>query len=239
MKTKLVFVLAILGLKGLSQESAKQIKKVNQLWGGYYSNIILSEKWAINSDLQYRTKDWYEHPSQALGRTGLNYKINDKFSVTVGVAHFRFYVNDVVTRGEWRPWQEIAINDSYRKLKIIHRFRVEERFNQKTEKNSPVNSYGFNWRFRYKLDLQYQLLSIKEKRKFSLTLGNEILINAGSEITYNYFDQNRSSVGLLIELNKNFSLQPQFIYIWQQEANGKTLDKISVIRLNLIHKIKL
>ena len=238
MKTKLVFALAILGLNGFSQESAKQIKNVNQLWGGYYSNIILNERWAVNSDFQYRTKDWYEHPSQALGRTGLNYRINQKFNVTVGVAHFRFYLDDVVTRGEWRPWQEVGINDEQEKLKITHRFRVEERFNQKTDKNHPIKQYGFNWRFRYKLDLQYQLLSIKEKKKFSLTLGNEILINAGNEIVYNYFDQNRSSAGLLIELNRNFSLQPQFIYIWQQEANGKTLDKISVVRLNLIHKIK-
>jgi hypothetical protein len=239
MKTKLVFVLAILGLKGLSQESPKQIKKINQLWGGYYSNIILNEKWAINSDVQYRTKDWYEHPSQALIRTGLNYKINEKFNVTAGVAHFRFYLNDVVTRGEWRPWQEVSINDQNTNLKMTHRFRVEERFNQKTDKNEPINEYGFNWRFRYKLDIQYQLVSIREKQKFSLTLGNEIMINAGSEIAYNYFDQNRSSIGLYIELNKNFALQPQFIYIWQQESNGKTLDKISVIRLNLTHRIKL
>lgn len=239
MKTKLVFVLVILGLKGLSQEAVKQIKNVNQLWGGYYSNIVLNEKWTINSDLQYRTKDWYEHPSQALIRSGLNYKINDKLSVTVGLAHFRFYMNDVVTRGEWRPWQEFGISDEYKKIKITHRFRVEERFNQKTDKIHPIDSYGFNWRFRYKLDLQYQLLSIKDKKKFSLMLGNEIMINAGSEIIYNYFDQNRTSVGLMIELNKNFSLQPQYIYIWQQETNGKTLDKISVIRLNIIHKIKL
>jgi hypothetical protein len=239
MRTKLIFFLVVLGSRGFSQEAPKQIKRVNQLWGGYYSNVILNEKWAVNSDVQYRTKDWYEHPSQALIRTGLNYKINEKFNVTVGLAHFRFYLNDVVTRGEWRPWQEVAVTDSYKKLKITHRFRVEERFNQRTEKSHPIEKYGFSWRFRYKLDLQYQLISIKEKQKFSLTLGNEILINAGSEIVYNYFDQNRSSIGLFIELNKNFSIQPQFIYIWQQESNGKILDKISVIRLNLIHKIKL
>ncbi len=238
MKTGSVIVLAIHGLKGLSQESAKQIKHINQVWGGYYNSVVINEKWSVNSDVQFRTKDWLDNNSQTLIRTGLVRKINEKINVTAGLAHFRFYLNDIVTRGEWRPWQEVAIRDDHKKLKITHRFRLEERFNQKTEKNYPIDSYGLNWRFRYKLDLQYQLLSIKEKKKFSLTLGNEIMINAGNEIVYNYFDQNRSSIGLLIELNKNFSLQPQFVYIWQQESNGKTLDKISVIRLNLIHKIK-
>ncbi len=238
MKTKLVFALAVLGLKGFSQESARQIKKVNQLWGGYYSNIILNEKWSVNSDFQFRTKDWYEHNSQALARTGLSRKINDKVNVTVGVAHFRFYYSDVATRGEWRPWQEIALTEKYKKLKVIQRFRIEERFNQKLKSGEPINDYTYNWRFRYKFDLQFPLASKNEKALY-LTLGNEIMINAGKEIKYNYFDQDRLSAGLNIELNKNFTLQPQFIYIWQQESNGTTLDKISVIRLNIVHKIKL
>jgi len=239
MKTKPIVVLVVLGLKGLSQEPAKQIKNIHQLWGGYYSNIIINEKWTINSDLQYRTKDWYKHPSQALIRTGLNYKFNNKVNVTAGIARFSYYLNTIVTRNEWRPWQELMFTQEDAKLKITHRFRVEERFNQETEENHPVKKYSFNWRFRYKTDLYYQLLSLKNKQKLSLTLGNEIMINAGREIVYNYFDQDRSSIGLLIEWNKSIALQSQFIYIWQQEPNGKTLGKISVIRLNIIHKIKL
>ena len=135
MKTKLVFVLAVLGLKGFSQESARQIKKINQVWGGYYNSIIINEKWSVNSDIQFRTKDWLDHPSQALIRTGLVRKVNEKLNVTVGLAHFRFYLSDVTTRGEWRPWQEIALTENYKKLKAVQRLRIEERFNQKTKSN--------------------------------------------------------------------------------------------------------
>lgn len=238
MKTKLVFVLAVLGLRGLSQESAKQIKKINQVWVGYYNSVIINEKWSVNSDIQFRTKDWVNHPSQTLIRTGLTRKINEKLNVTAGVAHFRFYLSDVATRGEWRPWQEIALTENYKRLKVIQRLRIEERFNQKTKNNEPIDDYTYNWRFRYKFDLQFQLVS-KNNKAFYFTIGNEIFINAGNIIKYNYFDQDRLSAGLNIELNKNFTIQPQFIYIWQQESNGITLDKISVIRLNLLHKIKL
>lgn len=238
MKTKLVFVLVILGLIGFSQESTKQIKNINQVWAGYYNSITVNEKWSVNSDFQFRTKDWFDHNSQALVRTGLVRKINEKINVTFGLAHFRFYLSEVATRGEWRPWQEIALTEKFEKLKVSHRLRVEQRFNQKYKNDEWGNDYTFNWRFRYKLDLQFPLVS-KNNKALYFTLGNEILINAGEVIKYNYFDQNRLSIGFNIELNKNFTIQPQFIYIWQQESNGITLDKISVVRLNILHKIKL
>lgn len=38
---------------------------------------------------------------------------------------------------------------------------------------------------------------------------------------------------------KKFSLQPPFIHMRQQESNDKTFDERSVIRLNIMHKIKL
>lgn len=221
-----------------SQEPAKQVRHTDQIWLGYYNSIILHPKWAINSDWQFRTRDWLDHNSQALGRMGVNFKPNDKYNVSAGVAHFRVYLNDIVTRGEWRPWQELAINDEIKRLKISHRFRIEERFNQKTEKNHPVNRYGFYWRFRYKLDLQYPMAKTGKDKRIYLVIGNEILINAGKEIVYNYFDQNRTSAGLLIEISKQLSLQPQFVYIWQQESNGRTIDAINVVRFNLIHKLK-
>jgi hypothetical protein len=238
MKTKFVFVLAILGLKGFSQESAKQIKHINQVWAGYYNSIVINEKWSVNSDIQFRTKDWIDHPSQALIRTGLVRKINEKLSVTFGLAHFRYYLSDIATRGEWRPWQEIGLTEKYKKLKLIQRVRIEERFNQKYKNDEWGNDYNYNWRFRYRLELQFPVLSKNEKTIY-FALGNEIFINAGKIIKYNYFDQNRVSAGFNIELNKSFTIQPQFIYIWQQEPNGTTLDKISIIRLNIIHKIKL
>lgn len=238
MKIVLVFVLAIFGLKGLSQESAKQIKNINQVWVGYYNSIEINDKWSVNSDFQFRTKEWLENNSQALGRVGLVKKVSEKLSITVGLAHFRFYLSDIATRGEWRPWQEIALKEKYSKLKVTHRLRIEQRFNQKYKNDEWSNDYTFNWRFRYKLDLQFPLVSKNEKALY-LTFGNEILINAGKVIKYNYFDQNRLSAGFNIELNKNFTIQPQFIYIWQQESNGITLDKISVVRLNIVHKIKL
>ncbi len=91
----------------------------NMLWAGYYNALSLSEKWNLNSDIQFRTKIWYEKPSQALLRTGLVFKASNKFNLTLGIAHFRFYLNDVKTRGEWRPWQEISYTQAIGKTQIV------------------------------------------------------------------------------------------------------------------------
>jgi hypothetical protein len=63
------------------------------------------------------------------------------------------------------------------------------------------------------------------------------MINAGQLITTNYFDQNRFSVGFNFQINESFYLQPQFIYINQFIKKSASLDNITVLRFNILHKI--
>ncbi len=239
MKNSLLYIFS-LGIISFvrSQTDIPKHQYSKMLWAGYYNQITLNEKWGINSDIQFRTKNWYEHPSQALIRTGVVYKANQKINLTLGIAHFRFFLDDTKTRGEWRPWQEVAYTDNIGKFQLTQRVRIEERYNQKVVGSIPVSDYIFNWRFRYRLDLQYPLFK-GEKKALWLVLGNEVMVNAGPPIVYNYFDQNRSYIGINYEHNKNFTYQIQSMHIWQQLSNGITMDNISVIRFNIIHKIKL
>lgn len=192
----------------------------------------------MNTDIQFRTKKWLANPNQALVRTGLAYRVNEKIRFTIGLAHFRFYLNDVATRGEWRPWQEILLSNGINMIKIAHRIRAEQRFNEAILNSKPSGTYNFNWRFRYRIEIQLALLK-HDDRVVSIVAGDEILINAGKNIRYNYFDQNRLFAGINFEQNKKLTYQIQFMKIWQQQSNGLTLDDISVIRLNVFHKISL
>lgn len=238
MKTKLFFVFTLFALVVKSEETPPRYRHINSVWLGYFNSTTIGKKWNVNTDIQYRTKDWLENPSQFLVRSGLGYKINDKVRITLGAAHFRFYLTDVRTRGEWRPWQELLINDVIGKTKIAHRFRAEQRFNQKTIANKPIDDYNFNWRFRYRIEATHPLIKSGD-RGIYLLLGNEILINAGSNIRYNYFDQNRLYAGFNFEQSKRLTYQIEFMHIWQQQSNGITLDKVSIIRFNIFHKISL
>ena len=70
-------------------------------------------------------------------------------------------------------------------------------------------------------------------------VGNEIMINAGNIITYNYFDQNRLYIGFNYEVNKKLSLQLQYMHVWQLGSNGNTLNSNEVIRFNIYQTINL
>ncbi len=235
MKTISIIFLMLCSSIMYGQEAKKTSNYTTMFWFGHYSQIKLNKYLSINTDIQFRTREGIKHPSQALVRTGLQYKRNEKFSFTGGMAHFRFFINDYKTRGEWRPWQEFAIMDQHNKLQLVHRFRVEERFNQQTKGNLVLDTYNFSFRFRYKMDMQY-LLRSSNKESLKVTLGNEVMLNAGRTIKYNYFDQNRISIGLLVDYLPNFIVQTQYIFINQQMQDGLTVNQSSVFRVNVLQK---
>ena len=75
---------------------------------------------------------------------------------------------------------------------------------------------------------------LKEKEagnNWFVLIGNEVMINAGNIINYNYFDQDRLYTGINYEINKKVSLQLQYMHVWQQASNGLTLNSIEVLDL--------
>jgi hypothetical protein len=224
----------------VAQNASPVVVKDNMLWLGYFSMIKFNERWSLNSDAQFRTRNEVKNNSQALIRMGLSYKLNEKVDVTLGLAHFRFFITNDKTRGEWRPWQEVKILDQIGKVKLSHRFRVEQRFNELVKNREAVNEYQFNLRFRYRFDLRFPLIKEKEKgSNLYYILGNELMINAGNTIVYNYFDQNRLYTGINYEINKKISLQLQYMHLWQQASDGLSLNSNNIVRFNIYHTISI
>ena len=235
LKCRFVIIFSYLLAVKFSLQAQDQLQKYNNenmIWLGYYNSISLKEHWKVNTDLQFRTKDWYVSPSQAILRSGINYKINETINISAGIAHSRYYISNIATRGELRPWQEIALQVLNNKIKFINRFRSEQRFIEGIEIDNGSGDYLFNWRFRFKSEFQWTL-----SKKIDFVIGNEFMLNAGKNITNNYFDQNRLYGGINAEFNKHFTFQIQYVYIWQLQTNGYTLNKINTIRLNLLHNI--
>ncbi len=238
---KYIFILSlVLFSETVAQTNTPFIVKDNMLWLGYYNSIVLNSKWSINSDIQFRTKNEIKNYSQALIRSDLSYKLRDRITISIGLAHFRYFISGEKTRGEWRPWQEFKLNDKLGNCKLTHRLRIEQRFNEAVKNNEPTNDYQFNFRFRYRFDLKVPIVKEKEEgNNWYALVGNEIMINAGSIITYNYFDQYRLYTGVNYEVNKKISLQLQYMHIWQQASNGLSLYSNEVLRFNIYHTISL
>ena len=86
--------------------------------------------------------------------------------------------------------------------------RIDERFRTKVVDGELTNSYNFNWRFRYNIAFTFPLKGkvVQAKTPF-LFFNDEIFINAGQNIVYNYFDQNRLFVGLGYQFTAHLNAQ--------------------------------
>jgi len=68
---------------------------------------------------------------------------------------------------------------------------------------------------------------------------NEIMIQQGDGLRYNFFDQNRMGAGLKGSINQAFQIEAIFIKWYQQRATLVDYFSRNIIRLSIFHTIEL
>lgn len=198
----------------------------SEAWQQIYSNFRLSDKFGIAADIGYRRRDEFiKTYFQGLVRVGGVYYWQ-KNSFIVGFALFQ-----TENQMEYRPYQRLIISQSLGKLQIQHRYRFEQRWRT----NAETDKLDFNYRFGYQINLQYPLVGkeIIAKTPF-LIFQDEIFINFGKNITYNYFDQNRILLGIGYQISKELSLNAGYQYQFMQLQTGIETRHSHQIRINAI-----
>ena len=70
-------------------------------------------------------------------------------------------------------------------------------------------------------------------------INDEIMFNAGKNIIYNTFDQNRIYSALQVGFNDNLAIELGYLKSFQQRVNGIDYFNRNIIRLSIFHKINL
>ncbi|MRS61260.1 DUF2490 domain-containing protein [Larkinella terrae] len=226
----------------------KQIRTQQQAWLGYFNQTRLSNRWGIWMDLHARrTDDFLDRWSTLIVRPGLTYYVSDQVRLTVGYAHARLYPAlppangaDPLVRSEHRLWQQINWLGHFKRLHLNQWIRAEERYIRKTAGNALADEYGFNYRFRYMITVQVPFKGDAPKPGVpNFVIQDEIHVNAGKQIIYNYFDQNRFFVGFSYPFTKSFSAQVGYMNLFQQQASGNNFVNNHAVRLFLFHNLNL
>lgn len=178
---------------------ANVTREYNQQWFQYYNQFKLTNNIALLSDAGFRYKDEFRHKSQYLIRTALRYKINEKFSASIGLAHLGQYKNESINTYEIRPYQEILFKDIYRNIEINCRIRGEEQFFYDSRFKSNKN----NLRARWLISSSIPLIKFANDMALNLSIGNEVFCNAKQN---EIFNQNRVLVGPIIKINSNLNV---------------------------------
>jgi len=230
-------ILMVVLIAPLSSQAQKQTTSVQQVWFGYLNQTRLSDRWGIWFDGHLRTKeDFLTDLSTSIARFGLTYYLNDNTKLTAGYAYVNFFPADNhknVSQPEHRPWQQIQWHTKYSKIRMMQWLRVEERYRRKILNDDELaEGYSFNWKLRYNFFLGVPLSKKAfAPGTFSFVFNDEVHINAGKEIVYNYYDQNRLFIGFSFHTNKHDNLQFGYMNLFQQLAAGNKYRSIHAARI--------
>ena len=217
----------------------KTVTDVQQLWFGYFNQTRFTDKFGVWVDLHLRTKeDFTMIYRRSIARFGLTYYLNDAAKLTAGYAYVTHYPaegHEDVSQPEHRIWQQLQWHTKFPKTRLMQWFRLEEKYRRKiTDDSTLADGYSFNYKIRY--NIWYEIPLTKSGTgagALSAVLNDEVHINFGKQIVYNYFDQNRAFVGLKINTNAHDNLQLGYMNLFQQLPAGNKFRNAHVIRLVL------
>ncbi len=137
--------------------------------------------------------------------------------------------DEIINRTELRPQIELDYEQVLSgKWNLSHRYWNEFRF---FENDNNSIEYG-NIRFRYQLSINYQLME-----KVYVVAFNEVLLNIGSNITNNVFDQNRLGGSIRYSIDKNWKADLTYINWFQQQPSGIDFFDRDILRVVVVYTI--
>lgn len=243
-KTILITILSSVFLSAAGQN--KTTTSQEQLWLGYFNQTRFSDHWGTWTDLHLRTRDDLFHElNQSIVRVGLTCYLTDRSKLTAGYAWVNNFPGEnhkYVNQTEHRLWQQWQWHTVYPRVRTMQWIRLEERYRRKIANDSTLgDGYNFSYRVRYNLFLQVPLHNEGKPKKggFSFILNDEIHINFGKNIVYNYFDQNRFFIGLAWHVNEHDNLQFGYMNIFQQLPAGNQYRNNHDLRLFFFQNLDL
>lgn len=227
----------------ITAQTEKNIDHQNLLWTRYYNQLELNPKWSIHSEFDNRVfmNPWVQN--LFVIRAHSRYKISDQVDIGAGLAFFSVAtqhpeIESNFNKPEYRVQQDVSWKQGFNKITLNQRFQIEERFFQNFDRDGLTAGTTFFWRFRYRIQGDYNFWK-NEKQYLKAIVYDELMINAGKEIIYNTFDQNRIYAGLQYGINSSLALEMGYLNSFQQRLTGIGYFDRNIIRFTIYHKLKI
>ena len=218
---------------GISFQSKSQNTFIPQwqAWFRYYNQAQLSEKLILHAELDERRRlnPWSQ--SQFFVHVHLHYRVKPWLDVAAGMNYNTTTIattNLSLDVAEWRPWQEGTLFKKLGKdLQFQFRYRLDERFIHRNDKQVLMDGYHFNWRHRFRIQLSKPIAEFKENRTLTIKFSNEVMLNSGDVVRV--FDQNRIYASLEMKLNNHWSIESGYLNLIQQISDDLMMYSASVM----------
>ena len=212
-KRLLLLLLLLASLMAKSQEN------VLGNWLIYFGNVQMNERWNWHNELQYRNYNAFGDLEQLLIRTGIGRNLtedNNNLLLGYGYILSSNYIGDTDEKesfAEHRIYQQFISKQTDWRVKLLHRYRFEQRFFEN----------DFRLRFRYFLSLNIPLNHKNmEDHTWYVSVYDELFVQTENVI----FDRNRLYGGLGFRVSSG--LRFELAYMTQMFSAGSR-DQINMV----------
>lgn len=238
----LLFFILLIPITSLAQ-SAKNVTYQSLQWVRYVNQLTINSRWGIQTEIDNRVFIPSIKEHHLVMRSQVRYAIYPQVEAAAGITYALQFPQDPTSESELvvpeiRVQHGITLKQELGRLKLSHRYLMEERFVKKSLEEELIKGYNLIFRFRYRLQAEVPLLK-RERNELSLVLHDEAMLNFDKNIKRNVFDQNRVYGGLLYNVSPQFSFELGYMKWYQQRSSGIDYYNRNIIRLSIYHKIKL
>lgn len=212
-RTGAVTLVVWLSALGAVPASAQDGQDELGTWLIYNGTLRFSDRWSVFTETQLRLYQVSSDPQEAFVRVAGHYNLSSLALVGLGYSRIHswpFIDTSDADVAEDRIYQQFAIKHSWGRAGFEHRYRLEERWIQRSGEDE------FSFRARYRLQVTAPLnRSSMESGAYFINAYDEIFINFD---TIRAFDQNRLYVagGLQFTTASNLQLG----VLWQVKESA-------------------
>ncbi len=212
-------------------QTSKEVNEQTQFWMSLNSTTRLTNRWGVVGDFHIRRNDFVQDPSFYFIRFGSHFWLTEKVALTFGYAHmwqapaqdnFHTWTN------ENRIYQQVQYLTKLGSTSVLNRLRNEQRWREEVQGDALTGENLFSNRVRYLLS--FSIPVSHNPAMPLLVLSDEILIQFGSGIVFNTFDQNRFFAGIKKSLSPSWSFDFGYMPVYQQKPSGYQYDLNHTLR---------
>ncbi len=179
-----------------SHNFAQTIDKNNTFWASAVPVFKLTDKIKINTEFHWRRSEFVKDWMQLVLRPSINYTpikgVTLSFGYTFANNHPYHEWSGPIAFPEHNLWEQVVLKSTYGKVKVTHRFRLENRWLgliNNTNTDPFIDGNRFTNRFRYRLIGNVPLFKLKNT-PVSLTLFDELFIVLSDKLAVSSVNQN-------------------------------------------------
>lgn len=213
-------------------QTTKQVNHQSQTWFSVNTVAGLNKNWSLLLDAHTRRTHFLANNSFNFLRAGVQYAITKNSKVAAGYAHLWLYPtakNMHTVTNENRIYQQFSFSSKWKNVKMLQRIRNEQRWQQQIVSDEFTGKSLFSNRVRYLVS--FTIPVFKNAKLPALAVADEIMFQAGKEIVYNSFDQNRIFIGIKQRISATLSFDTGYMLVYQQKKSGYQYDLNQTYRL--------